>query len=78
MKIIYRPATNCPSGQFVVYAENETDRQILRDFFSADLKDWKWHLHGHTVDIEGIHTFNFGWAKRPKKKWWQKLLSRVT
>ncbi len=76
MRIEYRPATACPAGQFVVYAENQTDLLMLKAFFSADQACWKWQLHGRTWGGRpgefSQQSFNFGWAKRPKKKWWQR------
>ena len=68
MKIRYASATGCPAGQFLVEAENDAERAVLRQFvnFPDYAKDnWRFHLHGWSAQsgVDGIVAFNFGWAK---------------
>ena len=49
-------------GQFIVYAEDEMERAILRRFVNHR-KGWKFWLHGSNTkcDLSGVSSFNFGW-----------------
>jgi len=64
MRIKFAEATGCPYGQFVVYADTEEDRIIIKKFFEAGKNEWKlWH-HGTTYSVDrGLEAFNFGWIK---------------
>jgi hypothetical protein len=72
MKIEWKNyCTNYPCGQFVVTAENEQDRGILRAFLAAGeymKQPPKFVLHGqtHTGNV-GITSFNFGY-RMPKQE----------
>ena len=53
-------------GQFVVYAENEIERGLLRRFANkARTKGWRFWLHGscYSCDLGGVTSFNFGCIK---------------
>lgn len=66
MKIRYAVATGCPHGQFVVEAESDVERAILRAFLDPGMapSGWKFHLHGfgYRGDVDGPCSFNFGWT----------------
>ena len=67
MKIKAAPATGCPVPQFVVYAETEEDRMLMRAFTSFPdyaRESWEFRLHGPTFGDGDIQAFNFGWAKK--------------
>jgi len=59
-------------GQFVVHAENELERGVLRRFVKLSYsKDWKFTMHGmcYSCDLHGVKSFNFGHVKvLPDKK----------
>lgn len=71
MKIRFTGATGCPWGQFVVEAENEADRAILRCFMTpaitADAPGWQFVNHGSTWNCDHADgnptAFNFGWRR---------------
>ena len=71
MRIQIADSTGRPEPQFVVFAENECDRHILKMFCKAKeiskvpLKLW---LHGSSMssDVQGITSFNFGWVEDTK------------
>ncbi len=74
MKIRAADSTGCPFPQFVVEAESESDRIILKAFLSpqtftkpGEPQPWLFHLHGcgSKSDVDGYTSFNFGWQKRP-------------
>ena len=71
MKIRYAEATGCPAGQFVVEAENDVERAILKNFcsFPDYAKDkWEFHIHGKSYGYSGQNSFNFGyWIRNDKK-----------
>ncbi len=53
-------------GQFVVYAENEVERGLLRRFVNKEHKSgWKFWVHGscYSCDLSGVTSFNFGFVK---------------
>ncbi len=66
MKIRAADSTSVPIPQFVVEAENETDRQILKAFCQVPhhTKNWQFRMHGYVgqSDIDGVTSFNFGWV----------------
>jgi hypothetical protein len=53
------------AGQFVVRAENDIERAILRRFVRMGEKGYKFRLHsyGGLCENFGWDTFNFGFAK---------------
>ncbi|KKK73069.1 hypothetical protein LCGC14_2897550 [marine sediment metagenome] len=53
-------------GQFVVHAESEIERGLLRRFVNkARTKGWKFWLHGscYSCDLQSVTSFNFGCIK---------------
>lgn len=69
MKIRMEESTGCPVPQFVVEAETEDERLMLRAFstFPDYTKEkWEFRFHGWTLSCgQGATSFNFGWAKAP-------------
>jgi len=66
MRIEIADSMGCPVTQFVVHAENDLDRFILKAFltFPDNAKDkWVFRKHGYTCDDSGYRSFNFGWVK---------------
>lgn len=67
--------------QFVVEAENDQDRQILKMFVDYGYKNNQiFHLHGscYSLDLGGITSFNFGYVKPFKKKsWFKRLIDKI-
>lgn len=56
------------SGQFVVFAENELERALLRRFAAQTYdKNWEFRMHGscYSCDLQGTTSFNFGFSKKP-------------
>ena len=66
MKIRIADSTNRPEPQFVVEAESDNDRHILKMFCQIShhskvkLKFW---MHGYSSDPNGYQSFNFGWIE---------------
>lgn len=69
MKVCYAEATNCPHGQFVVTAETDDERALLRLFVTAPREEWKPWLHGcrYELDHPGVSSLNFGWTRKERK-----------
>ena len=64
MKIRVAESTGCPVPQFIVEAENDQERLILKSFVTFSKDKWKFHLHGFSSNKrEGVASFNFGWTK---------------
>lgn len=66
MKVEIGDSTGCPVPQFIIKAETEQDRAILKSFVSLPkyAKDsWKFSLHGYTLENGDIWSFNFGWSR---------------
>lgn len=86
MRVRFAAATGCPMGQFVIEAENDDERAILRQFVNTDQKVWRFWLHGTSgtlrVPYTGPDSFNFGWIKPPtfakllRYKWARAYYSR--
>ncbi len=69
MKIRFADATGCPFGQFVVYAETEEEKAIMRLFLKGmEGPRWKFWLHGYSVGSTKGETFNFGWIENEEIK----------
>lgn len=73
MKIRVADSTGCPVPQFIVEAESEKDRMILKSF--TEFRDytndkWEFNLHGVTYsgDVSGPISFNFGWTNKNNLK----------
>lgn len=64
MRIEYREATGCAHGQFVVYAQDETESAILRAFLGAPPDKWEFCHHGSTYSDSRVQSFNFGWRTK--------------
>lgn len=63
MRIKYASATGSQYGQFVVYADNEEERAILKTFLSAPKNKYKFWLHGYGGRMGMTYEhFNFGWG----------------
>lgn len=77
MKVRFAEATGCPFGQFIIEAENDNDRTLMKVFLAAPRKEWQFHLHGYSlVCMQGFDNFNFGWVDR--RKWgWRGRVQRV-
>lgn len=76
MKVRAAHSTGRSEPQFVIEAETEQDRLILKMFEKPhDDKSARFVIHGFTYEIgKGIISFNFGWGDIKKK---QTLSSRL-
>jgi len=66
------------AGQFVVFAENEVERGLLRRFTNQNRKKgWKFWMHGsgYSCDLHGVTNFNFGFVKEEEDKG---MINKVT
>lgn len=69
MRIRPASSTGRPEPQFVVEAETEAEKLMLKMFIDIkdeSSKDLKIHLHGHTRGDGGVSSFNFGWIESNK------------
>ena len=72
MKARIADSRGVPVPQFIVEAENEIERQVLKTF--CMLPSWmqdkyEFWLHGYCIsgDVDGVTSFNFGWKKQEDK-----------
>jgi hypothetical protein len=70
MRIKIAESKGCPAPQFVVIAETDQERAILKIFCHINdysNKHWKFYFHGCTYE-QGIESaFNFGWTEDEAK-----------
>lgn len=73
MKVRVADSAGCPFPQFVVEAETEQERIILKAFLSpmtfsrpSDPQPWIFGLYGSVRGGNGYTSFNFGWQRRPE------------
>lgn len=74
MKIYYAASNSTP--QFVVEAETMEEREILKMFCNYDYyrgEEYEFCMHGrcYKFGFNGVSSFNFGYRKKQKPKWWQ-------
>lgn len=70
MRVGYTESNYHSYGDFSIYAENETDRAILKNFISPYDKGDKsvvFKLHSHAYIMSEIGSFHFGWCKATAK-----------
>lgn len=68
MRLELADSTGCPVPQFIIKAESDADRMLLKAFtqFRDNAKDeWVFWFHGSCVEEgAGVASFNFGWQRK--------------
>lgn len=69
MRLEMVDATGCPVPQFIIKADTNEERLLLKAFvhFRDQARDsWVLGMHGYDVDSgAGVSSFNFGWSPCP-------------
>lgn len=71
MRVQFAESTGDHLGQFVIYAESEMERAILKNFLKGgEAHKMQFCIHGMTYEgyKPGISSFNFGWRKKEQYK----------